>query len=136
VEKVEEHISDALSKGAKILTGGQAPRARRDVLRAHRPRQRQHHHESTGKKPSAPSRRSSASKTKKKPIKTRQRHRFGLASYFYGRDVKPRLARRRGLEYGIVGINTGTSPPKSRPVGGVKESGMGREGSKYGSRIT
>jgi succinate-semialdehyde dehydrogenase/glutarate-semialdehyde dehydrogenase len=57
---------------------------------------------------------------------------FGLASYFYGRDIKRVWKVAEALEYGIVGINEGLISTEVAPFGGVKESGLGREGSKYG----
>ena len=57
---------------------------------------------------------------------------FGLASYFYTRDVARLFKIAEGLEYGIVGANTGLISTEVAPFGGIKESGMGREGSKYG----
>ena len=57
---------------------------------------------------------------------------FGLASYFYARDIGRIWRVSEGLEYGMVGINTGLISNEVAPFGGVKESGLGREGSKYG----
>ena len=57
---------------------------------------------------------------------------YGLASYFFSRDVSRIWRVAEGLEYGMVGINTGIMSTESAPFGGVKESGIGREGSKYG----
>src|SRR5207237_7484923 len=57
---------------------------------------------------------------------------FGLASYFYGKDIARVWRVAEALEYGIVGINTGIISTEVAPFGGVKESGLGREGSKYG----
>ncbi len=57
---------------------------------------------------------------------------FGLAAYFYSRDIGRIWRAAEGLEYGIVGINTGIISTEVAPFGGVKESGIGREGSKYG----
>lgn len=57
---------------------------------------------------------------------------FGLASYFYGRDVSQMWRVAEALEYGMVGINEGMISTEVAPFGGVKESGLGREGSKYG----
>jgi succinate-semialdehyde dehydrogenase/glutarate-semialdehyde dehydrogenase len=57
---------------------------------------------------------------------------FGLAAYFYGRDIGRIWRVAEALEYGIVGINTGIISTEVAPFGGVKESGLGREGSKYG----
>ncbi len=59
---------------------------------------------------------------------------FGLAGYFYGRDIKRVWRTAEALECGIVGINTGLISTEVAPFGGVKESGIGREGSKYRSR--
>ena len=59
---------------------------------------------------------------------------FGLAAYFYGRDIGRVWRVAEALEYGIVGINTGIISTEVAPFGGVKESGLGREGSKYGHR--
>jgi succinate-semialdehyde dehydrogenase/glutarate-semialdehyde dehydrogenase len=57
---------------------------------------------------------------------------FGLAAYFYGRDIRRVWRAAEGLESGIVGVNTGLISTEVAPFGGVKESGLGREGSKYG----
>jgi succinate-semialdehyde dehydrogenase/glutarate-semialdehyde dehydrogenase len=57
---------------------------------------------------------------------------FGLAAYFYGRDITRVWKAAEALEYGIVGINTGLISTEVAPFGGVKQSGVGREGSKYG----
>ena len=57
---------------------------------------------------------------------------FGLACYFYARDIGRVWRVSEGLEYGIVGINTGIISNETAPFGGIKESGQGREGSKYG----
>ena len=57
---------------------------------------------------------------------------YGLASYFFSQDVSRIWRVAEGLEYGMVGINTGIMSTESAPFGGVKESGIGREGSKYG----
>jgi succinate-semialdehyde dehydrogenase/glutarate-semialdehyde dehydrogenase len=57
---------------------------------------------------------------------------YGLASYFYSRDIGRCWRVAENLEYGMVGINTGIMSTESAPFGGIKESGIGREGSKYG----
>lgn len=57
---------------------------------------------------------------------------YGLASYFYSRDVGRVWRVAEALEYGMVGMNTGIMSTESAPFGGIKESGIGREGSKYG----
>ena len=87
---------------------------------------------SRARKRSVRSRRSSGSR----PSRTRSRWpndtEFGLAAYFYGRDIGRVWRVAEALEYGIVGINTGIISTEVAPFGGVKESGLGREGSKYG----
>ena len=57
---------------------------------------------------------------------------FGLASYFYSRDIGRIIRVSEGLEYGMVAVNTGILSNEAAPFGGVKQSGLGREGSKYG----
>src|SRR6266481_680742 len=71
-------------------------------------------------------------KDEKEAIRLSNDTEFGLASFFYGRDVNRVWRVAEALEYGIVGINTGIISTEVAPFGGVKESGMGREGSKYG----
>jgi len=112
VEKVEEHISDALAKGAKLLTGGKRHALggtffEPTVLANVTP------HESDARRNLGPVARSSASKDEKEAIKLANDTEFGLASYFYAPRTSPRLARREALEYGIVGIIPESSPPKS-----------------------
>src|SRR4051812_30382444 len=132
VEKVESHIADATAKGAKVLTGGQRhalggrffqPTILIDVT----PAMAVAREETFG--PVAPLFRFT---TEAEAIALANDTEFGLAAYFYGRDIG-RVWRVAGaLEYGIVGINTGIISTEVAPFGGVKESGLGREGSKYG----
>ncbi len=126
VEKVEEHISDALAKGAKLLTGG-GTFFEPTVLANVNTTMKVTREETFG--PVAPLFRF---KDEKEAIKLANDTEFGLASYFYGRDVNRVWRVAEALEYGIVGINTGIISTEVAPFGGVKESGMGREGSKYG----
>src|SRR5258706_1929644 len=132
VEKVESHIRDALSKGAKILAGGHRhalggrffePTVLTDVT----PQMAVAHEETFG--PVAPLFRF---KTEADAIALANDTKFGLAAYFYGRDIARVWRVAEALEYGIVGINTGIISTEVAPFGGVKESGLGREGSKYG----
>src|SRR5881296_4730037 len=132
VEKVEEHISDALSKGAKLLTGGKRHALggtffEPTVLANVNTNMKVTREETFG--PVAPLFRF---KDEKEAIRLANDTEFGLASYFYGRDVNRVWRVAEALEYGIVGINTGIISTEVAPFGGVKESGMGREGSKYG----
>ena len=70
--------------------------------------------------------------TEAEAIELANRTEFGLAAYFYGRDIGRIWRVAEALEYGIVGINTGLISTEVAPFGGMKESGIGREGSKYG----
>src|SRR5580765_7061692 len=132
VEKVEEHIADAIAKGAKILTGGKRHALggtffEPTVLANVNTTMKVTREETFG--PVAPLFRF---KDEKEAIKLANDTEFGLASYFYGRDINRVWRVAEALEYGIVGINTGIISTEVAPFGGVKESGMGREGSKYG----
>ncbi|HET9803288.1 MAG TPA: NAD-dependent succinate-semialdehyde dehydrogenase, partial [Candidatus Acidoferrum sp.] len=132
VEKVESHIRDAQEKGAKILVGGHRhslggrffePTILTDVT----PAMAVAREETFG--PVAPLFRF---KTEADAIALSNDTEFGLAAYFYGRDIARVWRVAEALEYGIVGINTGLISTEVAPFGGVKESGLGREGSKYG----
>lgn len=132
VEKVESHIRDAKEKGAKVLLGGHKhtlggrffePTILTEVTRA----MAVAHEETFG--PVAPLFRF---KNEAEAIALSNDTEFGLAAYFYGRDIARAWRVAEALEYGIVGINTGLISTEVAPFGGVKESGLGREGSKYG----
>lgn len=132
VKKVEEHIHDALSKGARIITGGNRhtlggnffqPTILADV--AHD--SLIFHEETFG--PVAPLFKFS---TEKEAIELANDTPFGLASYFYSRDLARVFRVAEALEYGIVGINEGLISTPEAPFGGVKQSGLGREGGHYG----
>ncbi len=131
VEKVQEHIQDALSKGAKIVTGGKAlggnfhePTILRDVTTAMKVTKE----ETFG--PVAPLFRF---KTEEEAIQMANDTEFGLACYFYTRDIGRVWRVGEALDYGIVGINEGIISTEVAPFGGVKESGIGREGSVHGT---
>jgi succinate-semialdehyde dehydrogenase/glutarate-semialdehyde dehydrogenase len=132
VEKVESHIRDAQSKGAKVLVGGHRhalggrffePTILTDVT----PAMAVAREETFG--PVAPLFRF---KNEAEAIALANDTEFGLAAYFYGRDIARVWRVAEALEYGIVGINSGLISTEVAPFGGVKESGLGREGSKYG----
>ncbi len=132
IAKVEEHIEDARSKGARVVLGGQRhalggrfyePTVLADVNSS----MRVTHEETFG--PVAPLFRF---KDEAEAIRMANDTEFGLASYFYTRDIGRVWRVSEGLEYGIVGINTGLISTAVAPFGGVKQSGLGREGSKYG----
>jgi succinate-semialdehyde dehydrogenase/glutarate-semialdehyde dehydrogenase len=132
VEKVESHIADAVSKGARVLVGGKRhSRGGRffepTILTGVTPAMAVAKEETFG--PVAPLFRFS---TEAEAIALANDTEFGLAAYFYGRDIARVWRVAEALEYGIVGINTGIISTEVAPFGGVKESGIGREGSKYG----
>jgi succinate-semialdehyde dehydrogenase/glutarate-semialdehyde dehydrogenase len=132
VAKVEEHVADALQKGARLVTGGRRhslggrfyePTVLADVT----PAMLVSREETFG--PVAPLFRF---KTDEDAIALANDTEFGLAAYFYGRDIGRVFRMAEALETGIVGINTGIISTEVAPFGGIKESGTGREGSKYG----
>jgi len=132
LEKVEEHLSDATGKGAQVVIGG----ARHErggtffqptVLTEVTTDMKVTQEETFG--PLAPLFRF---KTDEDAIALANDTEFGLASYFYARDLGRVWRIAEALECGIVGINTGVISTEVAPFGGVKESGVGREGSKYG----
>jgi len=132
VEKVESHLSDAVSKGARILVGGKRHTRGRTffeptVLADASSNMSIFREETFG--PVAPVFRF---KTEEEAVQLANDTEFGLAAYFYGRDIGRVWRVAEALEYGIVGINEGLISTEVAPFGGVKESGNGREGSKYG----
>jgi succinate-semialdehyde dehydrogenase/glutarate-semialdehyde dehydrogenase len=130
ISKVEAHVADALSKGARVVVGGSRQGERfytptvladvtSDMLCARE--------ETFG--PVAPV---FKFKTEAEVIALANNTEFGLASYFYSRDVGRVFRVGEALEYGMVGINTGLISVAEVPFGGVKQSGLGREGSHHG----
>jgi succinate-semialdehyde dehydrogenase/glutarate-semialdehyde dehydrogenase len=132
VEKVESHIADAIAKGARVLLGGKRHALggrffEPTILTEVTPSMAIAREETFG--PVAPLFRFP---NEVDAIRLANDTEFGLAAYFYGRDVGRIWRVAEALEYGIVGINTGIISTEVAPFGGVKESGLGREGSKYG----
>jgi succinate-semialdehyde dehydrogenase/glutarate-semialdehyde dehydrogenase len=132
VEKVESHVKDAVSKGAKVATGGKRHALggtfyEPTVLTGVNTQMAVAREETFG--PVAPLFRFT---DEKEAVRLANDTEFGLAAYFYGRDIGRVWRVAEGLEYGIVGINTGIISTEVAPFGGMKESGIGREGSKYG----
>ena len=132
VAKVEEHVADALAKGARVVTGGRRhalgglfyePTILADVDTSMKVTRE----ETFG--PVAPLFRFA---DEAQAIRMANDTEFGLASYFYARDLGRVWRVSEALEYGMVGVNSGIISNEVAPFGGVKESGMGREGSKYG----
>jgi succinate-semialdehyde dehydrogenase/glutarate-semialdehyde dehydrogenase len=132
VAKVEAHIGDAVAKGARIVKGGARLKAdgrffAPTVLTGVTPDMDVAREETFG--PVAPLFRF---EDDTEAIALANATEFGLAAYFYGRDIGRVWRVAEALEYGIVGINTGLISTEVAPFGGMKESGIGREGSKYG----
>ncbi|ENN2746699.1 NADP-dependent succinate-semialdehyde dehydrogenase [Salmonella enterica] len=132
VAKVQEHIADALEKGARIITGGEAHKLGgnffQPTILADVPDNAKVAKEETFG-PLAPLFRFS---DEAEVIRQANDTEFGLAAYFYARDLSRVFRIGEALEYGIVGINTGIISNEVAPFGGIKASGLGREGSKYG----
>lgn len=132
VEKVEEHIQDALAQGAKILVGGHRHSLGGNffeptILTGMNAKMLVSREETFG--PLAPLYRFSS---EEEAIELANDVESGLAAYFYARDLGRVWRVAEGLEYGMVGINSGLISTELAPFGGVKESGLGREGSHYG----
>jgi succinate-semialdehyde dehydrogenase/glutarate-semialdehyde dehydrogenase len=130
IEKVKRHVADALAKGGKLMAGGKAlmgqffeptviSEATSDMLCARE--------ETFG--PFAPVFRF---KNEQEAVDAANNTEFGLASYFYSRDIGRIYRVAEALEYGMVGINVGVIATEHVPFGGVKQSGLGREGSSHG----
>ncbi len=132
VKKVESHIGDALSKGASLVTGGKRHALGHGffeptVLTGVTSEMKVAREETFG--PLAPLFRFSSDE---EVVRLANDTEFGLAAYFYSRDIGRVWRVAEALEYGMVGINTGLISNEVAPFGGVKQSGLGREGSHYG----
>ena len=132
VEKVEEHIADALDRGGKVVTGGKRHELGGSFFQptvvTNVPADAKVSTEETFG-PLAPLFRF---ETEQEVIDKANATIFGLAAYFYARDVGRITRVQESLEYGIVGVNTGIISTEVAPFGGVKQSGLGREGSRHG----
>ncbi len=133
VEKVEEHIADALEKGGKVVLGGKRDKKLGGsffppTIIVDAPQSSKVAKEETFGPLAALIR----FKTEKQAIKMANDTEFGLACYYYTKDIARSWRVSEALEYGIVGLNTGLISTEVAPFGGVKESGVGREGSHYG----
>ena len=130
--KVEEHINDAVANGAQVACGGKRHALggtffQPTILTNVTPNMMVAREETFG--PVAPLFRF---RTEAEALAMANDTEFGLAAYFYTRDLARSWRVQEGLEYGIVGVNTGIISTEVAPFGGIKESGFGREGSKYG----
>ena len=132
VQKVEEHIADATSKGASVILGGKRHTLGHSffeptILTNVTQQMLVAREETFG--PLAPL---FKFETEEEVIQYANDTEFGLASYFYSRDIGRIFRVAEALEYGMVGVNSGLISNEVAPFGGVKQSGLGREGSKYG----
>jgi succinate-semialdehyde dehydrogenase/glutarate-semialdehyde dehydrogenase len=132
LKKVEKHVADALDKGAKVVLGGKRHERgglffQPTVLANVTPEMLVSYEETFG--PVAPLIRF---KTEEEAVRLANNTEFGLAGYFYSRDIGRIWRVAEQMETGIVGANTGIISTEIAPFGGVKQSGLGREGSKYG----
>ncbi|MHB8493609.1 MAG: NAD-dependent succinate-semialdehyde dehydrogenase [Casimicrobiaceae bacterium] len=132
IAKVEEHVRDAKSLGAKVVTGGRRHALggtfyEPTVLTGVTPDMQIFREETFG--PVAPL---IKFRDDAEVVELANRSEFGLASYFYSRDIGRIWRVAEALEYGMVGVNTGLITTEVAPFGGMKQSGLGREGSKYG----
>ena len=132
VQKVEEHIADATSKGASVILGGKRHTLGHSffeptILTNVTQQMLVASEETFG--PLAPL---FKFETEEEVIQYANDTEFGLASYFYSRDIGRIFRVAEALEYGMVGVNSGLISNEVAPFGGVKQSGLGREGSKYG----
>ncbi|HVE48805.1 MAG TPA: NAD-dependent succinate-semialdehyde dehydrogenase [Casimicrobiaceae bacterium] len=130
--KVEEHVADATQQGARIAVGGKRHALggtfyEPTLITGVTPKMKVFREETFG--PVAPL---IPFSTDDEVIELANRTEFGLASYFYSRDLARAWRVAEALEYGMVGVNTGLITTEVAPFGGVKQSGIGREGSKYG----
>ena len=130
VEKVTQHIADARAKGARLVAGGKVTSGRfvePTVLADVTPDMLISREETFG-----PVAAISKFTEESDAVAMANDTEFGLASYFYSRDIGRIWRVSEALEYGMVGVNTGMISNEVAPFGGVKQSGLGREGSKYG----
>ena len=132
MKKVEEHVADATAKGAKVMLGGKAHSRgglffEPTILTGVTQQMRVSNEETFG--PVAPLYRF---KTDDEAIAMANATEFGLAGYFYSRDIGRIFRAAEQLETGMVCVNSGILSTEVAPFGGVKQSGLGREGSKYG----
>ncbi len=132
VAKIEEHIADALAKGAQVVAGGKRHKLggtffEPTVMTGVTPDMSVAREETFG--PLSPVFKFA---TEQEAVKMANDTEFGLASYFYTADLGRAFRVAEALKYGMVGFNEGLITTEVAPFGGVKESGMGKEGSKYG----
>ncbi|RGP78262.1 succinate-semialdehyde dehydrogenase nadp + [Fusarium longipes] len=133
VNKVDEHVQDAIGKGAKLLTGGKTPDDSKGffyeptVLVGATNEMKVATDETFG-----PLAAIFPFETEQQAVDLANNTEFGLAGYFFSRDIGQIMRVAQAMECGMIGVNTGLISAAESPFGGIKESGVGREGSKYG----
>jgi succinate-semialdehyde dehydrogenase/glutarate-semialdehyde dehydrogenase len=132
VDKVREHIEDAVGQGARVVTGGKPHKLGGNFFEPTVLADVPHGAKIFAEETFGPVAPLFRFKTEEEAIKLANDTEFGLASYFYARDVGRIFRVSAALEYGIVGVNEGIISTEVAPFGGMKASGLGREGSKYG----
>jgi succinate-semialdehyde dehydrogenase/glutarate-semialdehyde dehydrogenase len=132
LEKVQRHVDDAVAKGGRVVAGGKPEAWAGPVLRAHGGGRCHGRHAVRQGRNLWPVRPGVQVQTEQEAIDAANATEFGLASYFYSRDVGRIFRVAEALEYGMVGINVGILATEHVPFGGVKQSGLGREGSHHG----
>jgi succinate-semialdehyde dehydrogenase/glutarate-semialdehyde dehydrogenase len=130
VRKVEQHVADALERGAEVVTGGERIEGqffRPSILTGVTPAMRMSNEETFG-----PVAAITRFESEEEAIATANATPYGLAAYYMTTSLARTWRVGEALEYGILGVNTGLISTEVAPFGGVKESGIGREGSSYG----
>ncbi|WP_183439556.1 NADP-dependent succinate-semialdehyde dehydrogenase [Pseudoduganella violacea] len=132
VQKVEQHVADALSKGGRLLLGGKRHALGHSFFEPTVIADANDQMQVAGEETFGPLAPLFRFKTDEEALALANNTEFGLASYFYSRDIGRIWRVAEGLESGMVGVNTGLISNEVAPFGGVKQSGLGREGSSYG----
>ena len=132
VEKVEEHIQDAIDKGARLVVGGRRHSLGGQFFRPTVLAEATQDMKISGEETIGPVAPLFRFDTEKEAIDMANNTEFGLAAYFFSRDIGRIWRVSEALEYGMVGINEGIISTEVAPFGGYKESGLGREGGREG----
>lgn len=132
VQKVEQHVADAVAKGGRLLTGGKRHALGHSFFQPTVIADASNDMIVAGEETFGPLAPLFRFKTDDEAVALANSTEFGLAAYFYSRDIGRIWRVSEGLESGMVGVNTGLISNEIAPFGGVKQSGLGREGSKYG----
>jgi succinate-semialdehyde dehydrogenase/glutarate-semialdehyde dehydrogenase len=130
--KAEHHVADAIGKGAKLILGGKASDHGKNFYEPTILTQVNSKMLITQEETFGPVAAIIPFETDEEVVKMANDTPFGLASYFYSRDIGRIWKVAEGLDYGMVGVNSGLISNEVAPFGGVKQSGLGREGSAYG----